>query len=38
MMQSNEYISAYDDYNDYQQQNVVFDWHTNNVNPGACDY
>ena len=21
MMQSNEYISAYDDYNDYQQQN-----------------
>ena len=22
-MQSNEYISAYDDYNDYQQQNVV---------------
>ena len=23
MMQSNEYISAYDDYNDYQQHNVV---------------
>lgn len=23
MMQSNEYISAYDDYNDYQQQDVV---------------
>ena len=23
MMQSNEYISAYDDYNDYQQQDMV---------------